>query len=186
MIDVTCRCGHISHSEEQHIGKHLRCPECGEPVPILLQPPNCWPSTQNKQAHARRVRRFRPLYAVSAAIGIMVLAGSWLVVHFQNRANEWNAGTPSASDSGGAVANQKQSGGSQASDGEDQSIKWEVVDAAPIPAKPKRTSSSASALMSQDRREGIMRSPLLSWDWQLRMERAWRADPQLRLTLRVT
>jgi len=35
MIDVTCRCGHISHSEEQHIGKLLRCPNCGEPVPIL-------------------------------------------------------------------------------------------------------------------------------------------------------
>jgi hypothetical protein len=156
MIDVTCQCGRVCHSEERHIGKLLRCPNCGEPVPILhaaramVQPPTVSPATQTNQPRIRKVRRFRPIYAVSAAIGVMVLAGSWLVVHFQSRANERSAGTPSVSDSGEPAANQRQSGGSQASDGEDQSIKWEVVDAAPIPAKPKRTPSSASARVPQE------------------------------------
>jgi hypothetical protein len=149
MIDVTCQCGHVSHSEEQHIGKHLRCPNCGEPVPILhaaramVQPPTASPRTQTNQPRISRVRRFRSPYAVAAAIGVMVLAGLWLVVHFQSRGNEDSKGTPSVSDTGKAAPSQKQASGSQSSDGEDQSVKWEVIDSAPIPSKPKGTPSSA-------------------------------------------
>lgn len=157
MIDVTCRCGHVSHSEEQHIGKHLRCPKCGEPVPILhapramVQPPTAMPCTQTNQPPARTVRRFRLLYTVAAAIAVMALAGSWLVVHFQSRGNEKSSGIPSVSDAAKAAANQREATGSQTSDGEDQSVKWEVVDAAPISPKPQRTPSSSSALTPQDR-----------------------------------
>ena len=91
MIDVTCRCGHVSHSEEQHIGKHLRCPNCGEPVAILcvarttVQPPTVSPRAQTDQPRARTVRRFRPTYEVAAVVGIIILlVGVGLFVHFRN------------------------------------------------------------------------------------------------------
>jgi hypothetical protein len=129
MIDVTCQCGRVCHSEEQHVGKHLRCPNCGEPVPILdaaramVQPPATSPRTQTNEPRARKVSRFRPLYALVAAIGFMVLAGSFLVVHFQS--------------------SQRPTIGSPSSDTGDQSTTWEVVDAEPIPPKPKSAPSSA-------------------------------------------
>jgi hypothetical protein len=90
------------------------------------------------------MRRPRSLYAVAAAIGVIVLAGSWLVVHFQSRADEKSAGVYGVSDAAEAAANQRQAAPSQENNGEDQSTKWEVVDAAPTPPKPKRTPSSAS------------------------------------------
>ena len=157
MIDVTCRCGHVSHSEEQHIGKHLRCPKCGEPVPILraaramVQPPTASQTTQTNQPRQRKLRRFRSLYAVAVAIAVMVLAGSWLVAHFRSRGIERGAATPSASDASGTAIKQGDTRVSQANEGEDQSIKWEVVDAPPIPTKPKRTPSFTSAPIPQDR-----------------------------------
>ena len=145
MIDVACRCGHISHSEEQHIGKHLRCPKCGEPVPILraaramLQQPTDLPNTQTDQPRARAVRRFRFLYAVEATIAIMVLASSWLVSHFESVATDKRAGTSSVSEADGTPSNQKQSGDSKTSNSDDLSPRFEVVDAEPNPAKPKGT-----------------------------------------------
>jgi hypothetical protein len=145
MIDVTCRCGHISHSEEQHIGKHLRCPKCGEPVPILraaramVQPSTAPPHSQTHQPRARRVRRFRPLYAVGVAIAVMVLAGSWLVAHFESVATDKKAGSSSVSEAGGTPSNQKQPGDSQASNSDGHSPQFEVSDIEPTPPKPRRT-----------------------------------------------
>jgi hypothetical protein len=148
MIDVTCQCGRVCHSEEQHVGKHLRCPNCGEPVPILdaaramVQSPTTSPRTQTNQPRARNVRRFRPLYAVVAAIGVMVLAGSFLAVHFQNRAKTMPAGPNSLPEIDEAATSQRQMTGSPSSDAGDQSTKWEIVDAEPIPPKPKSAPSS--------------------------------------------
>jgi len=157
MIDVTCQCGRVCHSEERHVGKLLRCPNCGAPVPILhaaramVQPPTASPSIQTNQPRQRKLRRFRFLYAVVAATGVIVLAGLWLVVHLKSDTNERNAGTPSVGDVGEAAANQTRVSGRQTSDGEDQSSKWQMVEAAPMPLKPKKTPSSASALLPQHR-----------------------------------
>jgi len=149
MIDVTCQCGRLCHSEEQHVGKHLRCPNCGEPVPILdaaramVQPPATSPLTQANAPPARKVSRFRPFYALVAAIGVMVLAGSFLVVHFQTRAKTKPAGHSSLAEIDEAASSQRPTIGSPSSDTGDQSTKWEIVDAEPIPPKPKSAPSSA-------------------------------------------
>jgi hypothetical protein len=149
MIDVTCQCGRVCHSEEQHVGKHLRCPNCGEPVPILdaaramVQPPATSPRTQTNEPRARKVSRFRPLYALVASIGFMVLAGSFLVVHFQSRAKTTPAGHSSLAEIDEAATSQRPTMGSPSSDTGDQSTKWEVVDAEPIPPKPKSAPLSA-------------------------------------------
>jgi hypothetical protein len=146
MIDVTCQCGRVCHSEEQYIGKHLRCPNCGEPVPILdtaramVQPPTTSPRTQTNEPRARTVRRFRPMYAVVGAIGVMVLAGSFLVVHLQSRAKTTPA---SLAERDEAATRQRQTTGSPSSDTGDQSTKWEIVDAERSPPEPKSAPSSA-------------------------------------------
>jgi hypothetical protein len=149
MIDVTCQCGRVCHSEAQHVGKRLRCPNCGEPVTILdaaramVQPPTTSPRTQTNQPRARKVRRFRPLYAVVAAIGVMVLAGSFLVVHFQSRGKTTPAGHASFAEIDEPTTSQRQTIGSPSSDAGDQSTKWEIVDAEPEPPNPKDAPSSA-------------------------------------------
>src|SRR6266704_5229178 len=39
MIDVTCpKCGAVYHSEQAHIGKQLKCLQCGGAVPIVVPP----------------------------------------------------------------------------------------------------------------------------------------------------
>jgi hypothetical protein len=150
MIDVTCRCGHISHSEEQHIGKHLRCPKCGEPVPILhipraiVQPPTTSPRTQTNQSRARTSPRFRPFHAVAVVIAVIVLTGSWLIVHFQSHVKEKSAGTASVADAGEAAAQTREAKGAQTNTGEDQTVKWEIVDVVPPSPMTNRTPSSAS------------------------------------------
>lgn len=149
MIDVTCQCGRVCHSEARHVGKRLRCPNCGEPVTILdsaramVQPPTTSPRTQTNQPRARKVRRFRPLYAVVAAIGVMVLAGSFLVVHFQSRGKTTPAGHASFAEIDEPATSQPQTIGSPSSDAGDQSTKWEIVDAEPKPPNPKNAPSSA-------------------------------------------
>lgn len=155
MIDVTCQCGRVCHSEEQHVGKHLRCPNCGESVPILdaaramVQPPTTLPRTQTNQPRARQVHRFRPLYAVFAAIGVMVLSGSFLVVHFQSRAKTTPAGHAGLAEIDEPSTSQQQTIGSPSSDTGDQSTKWEIVDVEPIPPKPKNSPSSARRAQRQ-------------------------------------
>jgi len=149
MINVTCQCGRVCHSEEQHVGKHFRCPNCGEPVLILdaaraiVQPPTASPRAQINQPRAKRVRGFRPLYAVVAAIGVMVLAGSFLVVHFQSRTKTTPAGHASLAEIDEAATSQRPTTGSPSVETGDQSTKWEVVDAEPIPPELKSKPSSA-------------------------------------------
>lgn len=149
MIDVTCQCGRVCHSEEQHVGKHLRCPNCGEPVPILdtaramVQPPTTSPRTQTNEPRARKVHRFRPLYAVVAAIGVMVLVGSFLVVHFQSSAKTTPAGHTSLPEIDEAATSQRPTTGSPSIETGDQSTKWEILDAEPTLPEPKSTPSSA-------------------------------------------
>lgn len=148
MINVTCQCGRICHSEERHIGKHLRCPNCGEPVPILdaramVQAPTASPRIRSNQPRARKARRFRPLYAVVAAITVVLLAGSFLVVRFQGRAKATAAGHASLAETGEAATSQQQAMGSPSSDTGEPATKWQIVDAEPIPPEPKSTPSSA-------------------------------------------
>ena len=95
MIDVTCQqCGAVYHSEELHIGKHLRCPRCGSLVPILdaarditRRPLSSAPSpTQVHHTHTvKPVSRFKSAYTVPLALGILIaLGGVGLVAHFMD------------------------------------------------------------------------------------------------------
>jgi len=147
MINVTCQCGRICHSEEHHIGKHLRCPNCGEPVLILdtraMVPPTTSPRTQSNQPRTGKVRRFRPLYAVVAAIALLLLAGSFLIIHFESRAKATVAGHANLAEISEAATSQQQTTGSQSSDTGEPSTNWEIVDEEPIPPEPKSTPSSA-------------------------------------------
>jgi hypothetical protein len=157
MIDVTCQlCGAVYHSDEVHVGKHLRCTRCGCEVPILkvnraitqpvsravAQPVPTSPSTQSNQPRARAVHRFRTAYVVAAAFGVVLLAGSLLVVHFQSRANPERTGTAKVSDIDEAATNQPQGPSSQSSAGEDESTRLKRIGEEPIPPEPKTTSSS--------------------------------------------
>src|SRR5208283_2362158 len=78
MIDVACQCGRVSHSDEQHIGKHLRCPNCGEPVLIMdaaramARPPKTTLRTHSSQPRAKRLRRLRPLHTWTILVGAIV------------------------------------------------------------------------------------------------------------------
>jgi hypothetical protein len=69
----------------------------------------------------------------------MVLAGSLLVAHFESVATDKRAGTSSVSEADGTPSNQKQSGDSKASNSDDHSPQFEVVDVEPTPPKPKKT-----------------------------------------------
>jgi hypothetical protein len=80
------------------------------------------------------------LYAVIAATGVIVLAGLWLVAHFESVATDKRAGTSSVLEADGTPSNQQQSGDSKASNRDDHSPQFEVVDAEPIP--PKRSTTS--------------------------------------------
>jgi len=157
MIDVTCRCGHVSHSEEQHIGKHLRCPNCGEPVPILdapraiVRPPHSSPQTRTNQPRERKMRRFQSAYVVAAALGIvLLLVGVGLFVHVRNtsdrqtstgsvsRVDESNpapqTGTARISDIDESAA-QRQTADSQ----QGSSAKSKIIGEEPIPRADKPT-----------------------------------------------
>jgi hypothetical protein len=75
----------------------------------------------------------------------MVLAGSWLVAHW-NVATEKRADTSSVSQAYGTPSNQKQSGDSKASNSDDRSPQFEVVDADPAPPKSRRRIPSPAPL----------------------------------------
>jgi hypothetical protein len=105
MIDVTCQCGRVSHSDEHHIGKHLRCPNCGEPVLIMdaaramARPPETIPRIQSSQPRAKRLRRLRPLHTWTVLVSAVVTT-ALLVFHFQTRPNTKSAAPHSISDTG--------------------------------------------------------------------------------------
>src|SRR5580698_9880870 len=89
MIDVTCpRCGSVHHSEESHIGKHLRCARCGSHVPILRadraevrQSPPSVAATSRKASPAsttppirRLIQRMYPFAIVSVVVVVGVIS----------------------------------------------------------------------------------------------------------------
>jgi len=73
----------------------------------------------------------------------MVLAGSFLVVHFQSRTKTTPAGHASLAEIDEAATSQRPTTGSPSVETGDQSTKWEVVDAEPIPPELKSKPSSA-------------------------------------------
>lgn len=155
MIDVTCElCCAVYHSEEVHIGKHLRCTRCGCEVPILkvsraiaqadnrvvTQPIPNSPSKQAKnQPRARVVRRSRTAYFVAAACGFVLLVGSLLVIHFHGSADAAPTGTAKFSDIDQSAASQMQGRGSQSSAVENESSKLKIIGEESIPPEPKTT-----------------------------------------------
>jgi hypothetical protein len=138
MIDVTCsQCGAVYHSDETHVGKHLRCARCGSLVPILgaarkivSQPISAPSAPQVHQAQARKsASRFKSSYMIFSAFGILlVFGGVGLVVH------RIHTGTASVSDIDNAAAVQ-QSTPEQGSHTEPT-----IIGEEPIPTSDKPTS----------------------------------------------
>lgn len=87
MIDVICpRCRAVYHSQESHVGKHLRCAICGGVVPIVARsgPTAVQRASGIVDAVSRKVRtplakhparRFRSLYPLVIAAAFVVIVG---------------------------------------------------------------------------------------------------------------
>jgi hypothetical protein len=89
MIDVTChQCDAVYHSEDSHLGKHLRCSRCGSLVSIALPTVNAVVQAPSAAAKAtiresvpqakHQVRPFRRGYlfagiAIAFAVGLLLL-----------------------------------------------------------------------------------------------------------------
>jgi hypothetical protein len=120
MIDVTCQCGYVCHSEEKHVGKHLRCPNYGEPVPILDAPraiaqPRAAPRPPHikpRQPQAARLSdRSQLKYLVAAVLGMAALVIG-LFFHFRIPVTT-QTGAANVSDTDTHTAVQQQTGDSQ-------------------------------------------------------------------------
>lgn len=82
-MDVACpQCGLIHHSEEAHIGKHLRCARCGAVVPILeaardivhqtaTAPPAKSASRVRQATPSKSAIRFKSSYTTPVAVGVL-------------------------------------------------------------------------------------------------------------------
>jgi DNA-directed RNA polymerase subunit RPC12/RpoP len=93
IMDVTCsQCGAVYHSDESHVGKHLRCTRCGSTVPILntvrnivSQPTSASPTQHVNRAPTKTATRSKSAYMVWAALGLVLAAGGvGLTLHFRN------------------------------------------------------------------------------------------------------
>lgn len=82
MIDVTCPCGAVYHSDEAHVGKQLRCSKCDSLVTIesltdrgVVQTPPSFPSARHQaNAPATKKRRAYPFAIAVAAIGVAIIS----------------------------------------------------------------------------------------------------------------
>ena len=91
MIDVTCsQCGAVYHSEESHVGKHLRCSRCGCMVPILPAPRSIVSGTTSAPPQVHRAARKAATRLKSGsmlwiAVALVVaLASVGLIRHYRN------------------------------------------------------------------------------------------------------
>ena len=139
MIDVLCpQCGAVYHSDELHIGRHLRCARCGSLVPILdaprviAQTPPASPPfrTQSQHPQARTKRKSQLTYVVAAAVGMVVLTvGVGSTVHFWNQPAARQIRSASVSDIDNSAAAQQQTTDSQ----QGNSPELKIVGEEPIP-----------------------------------------------------
>src|SRR5579864_5300153 len=90
-MDVQCpQCGAVYHSDESHVGRHLRCTRCGSMVPIsfaarnIVSQPTPTPSNQPVDCAPNKTSgRSKSLYVAWVAFGvILVLVG--LTLYFRN------------------------------------------------------------------------------------------------------
>lgn len=127
IMDVTCsQCGAVYHSDESHVGKHLRCTRCGSTVPILasvrniVSQPTSVPSNQQvNRAPIKTANRSKSAYMVWAALGVILAGGVGLTLHFRNP------------DSGKTATAQQQSEQPQSPS------EWKVVGEEPAPNSDK-------------------------------------------------
>jgi hypothetical protein len=94
MIDVTCpQCCTVYHSEESHLGKHVRCTRCGSYVPILradravVKQSPVSPDSPSRRANApsakrqtHRIQR-RLLFVVASAVVALTAISLVLLRH---------------------------------------------------------------------------------------------------------
>jgi hypothetical protein len=157
MIDIVCQgCGTLYHSDEVHVGKHIRCSRCGCQLHILKLSPADDRSlarpparTQTTQPLAKKLRRLRPLYPIAIAVGVVLLAGALLVVRFRTR-DDLIHGTASISDIDEAATAQ-QVGDAQSSDAESQSARSKGVAEDTTTQDPINSPSARSGLLGTRR-----------------------------------
>ena len=109
MIDVTCQCGAVYHSDEAHIGKQLRCNKCGSLVAIermadrgVVQRPPSFPSAKHRaKPPAAKKRRAYPFAIVATAIGAAII--SLVVLRHPNVSPSQSSRTAENSDKGQVV-----------------------------------------------------------------------------------
>lgn len=132
MIDITCsQCGAVYHSEEEHVGKHLRCARCGSLVPILgaprnivSQPISASPAPQVHRQGTRAASRFKATYMFWTAAGVLLaLGGFGLIIHLMH------TGKTSVADVNNSAA------AHQPSPQPENHSEWTVVDEEPVPDK---------------------------------------------------
>lgn len=100
MIDVMCpQCRAVYHSEESHVGKHLRCARCGSLVLILdaardmvrPEPPPAPSFKHTQQTHpVKRESSFKSSYVVAVAACILLAVGAVSLIVYAT-----HAGSPS-------------------------------------------------------------------------------------------
>jgi len=82
MIDVTCQCGVVYHSDEAHIGRRLRCNRCGRLVAIerpsddgVVERPPSFSSDKRRSSSPETSKRRTYRYAIAAsAIGVAIIS----------------------------------------------------------------------------------------------------------------
>ncbi len=81
MIDVACpKCGAVYHSEQNHIGRRLKCVKCGGMVPILVLTDHTVVQRQSTIPRAKSytvyplVKKHRHIYALAITAAVIVAA----------------------------------------------------------------------------------------------------------------
>lgn len=147
MIDVTCpQCGAVYHSEETHFGKHLRCARCGSLVPILRadrtvvkqspaspDAPRSRANTPSTTRPTHRIQRVILFAATSVVIGVTAIF--LMLPRHPAVAGKGTASLPDI-----AVP-------AQPPKNNDNTPKFEVVDAEPITSLPPQIATDAHGLL---------------------------------------
>jgi hypothetical protein len=120
MIDVTCQqCGAVYHSEQTHIGKHLRCSRCGCLVPIsthaqraVAQQSPAFPDAASRKANTpspkHPTRRFGRIYPFAiAAVAVAVGAVSLVLLRHPTVSKQGAAGLSNIEEPAQPQQNQK-------------------------------------------------------------------------------
>jgi hypothetical protein len=85
VVDVHCpQCGRLYHADESHLGKSIRCVQCGRIILLIggepLAPGQRSAAVRQARTPSAKVRPrgFRSVYAFAIAVSVVVMASVWL------------------------------------------------------------------------------------------------------------